>query len=477
MNKSLTNTSEILTIILLLFLFIGIRLLSIYITPLELSADESQYWLWSNNLNWGYFSKPPMIAWIISLSNSLIGDQPFGIRFFAPILHGITGLTIYFLTRKLTENNKEISLISLLIWLSLPIIGVGSFIISTDTPLMLIWSLGLVSIYYAKNQKNHFIWFLSGAIAGFAMLAKYAAVFLPLGLILWLLFGKNEKNLNKFIVLIVYIFGFFIVWSPNLLWNFSNEFSTINHLSDNAVTSSPNFSFFGSFIFLSSQLFVLGPIFFFISIVSVWGFWKDSETHHWIGWFALPVYIIMVIQGFFSEANANWAATALPSLTIFCSIFLKNGKFFPVLGIFINTLISLFIIMIIINGSFNPINLKSDPLRRLKGWETLASNIEKINYEYIVVSRRGVAAPLIYYLRDTNKKIRVISSFENPKNYYQKYYAFKPKENNELLFVSEDKEYLPFGKESFSIIPLKNIKIQVSKNKTRNLYFFHVKRK
>ena len=119
-----------------------------------------------------------MIAWIISLSNSLIGDQPFGIRFFAPILHGITGLTIYFLTRKLTENNKEISLISLLIWLSLPIIVVGSFIISTDTPLMLIWSLGLVSIYYAKNQKNHFIWFLSGAIAGFAMLAKYAAVFL-----------------------------------------------------------------------------------------------------------------------------------------------------------------------------------------------------------------------------------------------------------------------------------------------------------
>ena len=133
--------------------------------------------------------------------------------------------------------------------------------------------------------------------------------------------------------------------------------------------------------------------------------------------------------------------------------------------------------MIIINGSFNPINLKSDPLRRLKGWETLASNIEQINYEYIVVSRRGVAAPLIYYLRDTNKKIRIISSFENPKNYYQKYYAFKPKENNELLFVSEDKEYLPFDKESFSIIPLKNIKIQVSKNKTRNLYFFHVKRK
>ena len=475
MKNLKSNISEIFTLFFVLFLFIGIRIISIFLTPLELSADEGQYWLWSNELNWGYFSKPPMIAWVISLSTFLISDQQFGIRIFAPLFHGFTGLTIYILVKKLSENNRMVSLTSLLIWLSMPIIGVGSFIMSTDTPLMFFWSLGLLSIFYAQNSNKNFAWSLSGGIAGLAMLTKYAAVFLPLGLLLWFLFGK--KKLIKINSLIFYILGFLIIWSPNLIWNLINDFSTISHLSDNAVINAPNFSLIGSVFFLSSQLFVLGPILFFVSIISIWGFWKDSENHHWLGWFAAPVYILMTIQGFFSEANANWAATALPSLTIFCSIFLKNVKLLSILGIFLNILISLFIVLVVIKGSFNPINLNSDPLRRLKGWEILASNIKSIDYKYIVVNRRGIAAPLIYYLRESDLQVRVVSSVKNPANYYQKKYPFNSKESDKFLFVSEIKESFPFAIQEFKITPLKTLETKISKDKERKLYFFHVNRK
>ncbi len=35
------------------------------LTPLNLHGDEAQYWAWSRTLDWGYFTKPPLIAWAI----------------------------------------------------------------------------------------------------------------------------------------------------------------------------------------------------------------------------------------------------------------------------------------------------------------------------------------------------------------------------------------------------------------------------
>ena len=34
--------------------------------PLDLSGDEAYYWDWGRNLDWGYYSKPPGIAWLMA---------------------------------------------------------------------------------------------------------------------------------------------------------------------------------------------------------------------------------------------------------------------------------------------------------------------------------------------------------------------------------------------------------------------------
>ena len=60
------------SLIIIVLIFILLRVFAIISTPLELSADEAQYWLWSKELNWGYFSKPPMIAWLIHISNNIV---------------------------------------------------------------------------------------------------------------------------------------------------------------------------------------------------------------------------------------------------------------------------------------------------------------------------------------------------------------------------------------------------------------------
>ena len=43
--------------------------------PWELSGDEAQYWLWSQTLDLGYYSKPPLLAWFLNGYSILFGDS------------------------------------------------------------------------------------------------------------------------------------------------------------------------------------------------------------------------------------------------------------------------------------------------------------------------------------------------------------------------------------------------------------------
>ena len=60
----------------------------------ELGVDEAQYWVWSQDLSLGYYSKPPLIAWIIWITHLAIGHSSFGVRIFAPIIHFLITLTL-----------------------------------------------------------------------------------------------------------------------------------------------------------------------------------------------------------------------------------------------------------------------------------------------------------------------------------------------------------------------------------------------
>src|SRR5947208_1127731 len=41
--------------------------------PLDLAPDEAHYWDWSRHLDWSYYSKGPLVAWLIRGSCELFG--------------------------------------------------------------------------------------------------------------------------------------------------------------------------------------------------------------------------------------------------------------------------------------------------------------------------------------------------------------------------------------------------------------------
>ena len=53
----------------------------------DLVLDEAQYWTWSRELAFGYFSKPPMIAWVIRGTSELCGNSEACIRSASPVIY------------------------------------------------------------------------------------------------------------------------------------------------------------------------------------------------------------------------------------------------------------------------------------------------------------------------------------------------------------------------------------------------------
>jgi len=467
------------SLIIIVLTFILLRVFAIISTPLELSADEAQYWLWSKKLNWGYFSKPPMIAWLIHVSNNIFGDYDYSIRILAPVIHGINALVIFRLSQEINDNYLA-HFLSSLIWLTLPIVGVGSFLMSTDTPLMLIWTTSLLLTVKAYNSDSVFLWSLAGLIAGLALYAKYAALYLPLGLIIFYIINfQNEQNI-KLRGLFLFLMNFIIVSLPNVIWNYFNNFQTINHLSSNAVIDAPSYSLFGTFTFLIAQIAILGPLLLIVFVLTAYNIKKLNKLSIFLLYFIFPVYILMFIQGFFSEANANWAASALPAITILCGYFLSKRIKFAALTILSNLLICIFILIVSFNGNLIFLDVKSDPLRKLKGWsilsEDLKDTISKEKSNVVLVDRRGIAAELIYYLRNENIKIRVPESSKSPSNHYQLHYPLTDKENKIFYYASENTKIPESYKVGYNAVKVGVSDVQISKKKNRKINIYLIEK-
>src|SRR5438270_2442649 len=71
-----------------------LRIVMLLATPLQLYPDEAQYWWWAQTPDWGYFSKPPLIAWLIGAVTSLCGNGTACVRAASPLLHGLTALVV-----------------------------------------------------------------------------------------------------------------------------------------------------------------------------------------------------------------------------------------------------------------------------------------------------------------------------------------------------------------------------------------------
>ena len=83
---------------------LALRILLLAVSPLNLYADEAQYWRWGETLDWGYYSKPPMIAWLIHAVTSVLGNSEWAVRLPAPFLHTLGAVFLFHLGRDMYDG-------------------------------------------------------------------------------------------------------------------------------------------------------------------------------------------------------------------------------------------------------------------------------------------------------------------------------------------------------------------------------------
>lgn len=436
-----------------------LRLLVIYLSPLELGVDEAQYWLWGQHLDFGYYSKPPLIGWLLGLGDMLFGSSAFATRIFAPFLHLGTALILFFSAKQL--GGIASAQIASLLWLTLPSVGLASFVISTDSVMLLFWSLGLFCILKATgapalNKK----WMLAAGLAiGVAMLAKYAAVYFIIGLAGWMLTRRLTQNphpsftsdITRFAV---FMAGAAIGAAPTWIWNLMNGFVTVRHLGQNANLEVPAYSISSMLEFIAAQAGVIGPVCFVLLIVIFFSRTKtaaETPSKPFFIWFILPPLLVISVQAFLKEANANWAVAAYPAgmllLAIAGSLRMLWRRYLQI-AILVNLTLCIAIAVILAAGSFGIFSPKSDPLRRLRGWAELAENIQNAAQEHhiktIVAHNRATAALLHWHLADQSYQIVIQANENAPANHYERAYPLTDEAPRPLLVLA-DKGKMPQG--------------------------------
>ena len=110
------DTSRLRTMHVLLFLavLLAVRLL-ILLVPVDLIPDEAYYWDWSRKLDLCYFSKPPMIAWLIGLATAVGGTHTWVVRAPAALLNTSTLALLFALgTRMFSRRTGLLALLAFL---------------------------------------------------------------------------------------------------------------------------------------------------------------------------------------------------------------------------------------------------------------------------------------------------------------------------------------------------------------------------
>ena len=234
-------------------------------SPLDLHGDEAQYWAWSRDLDWGYFSKPPLIAWIIAAFTSVFGQAEWAIRLPSALLHSLTTWVIYITTRKVFDSRTGFW--AACFYLFMPGVWLSSTIISTDVPLLLCWALVLNAWAYLRETPSWPRSLQLGLALGFGLLAKYAMLFFLPILGVAILFDKKSRRAllgTKGLAAGALAAALFI---PNIIWNLNHDFATLSHTAENANLSGSLLNPLELLSFWGSQFGVFGPVAFPVLII------------------------------------------------------------------------------------------------------------------------------------------------------------------------------------------------------------------
>ncbi len=399
----------------------AVRVAVLFVSGLDLQADEAQYWVWSTSLDWGYFSKPPLIAWVIALT-AAFGDGDAWVRLAAPLLHGATALLLYGLAARLFGARR--AMWTAIVYATLPAVTYSSALISTDVPLLFLWALALLALDRLLESPTRGRALLLGLAIGFGLLAKYAMAYFLLGMGLLALLDRDARRvlLGRRALEALLVAGLCLL--PNVLWNMNHGWVTAGHTASNAHWAQAFRDPAKGLEFVAAQFGVFGPILLAALGVRLAGLRRRpiGPAERFLLVFSLPVLGLVALQSFVSRAHANWAATAYVAATplVVAWLFAHGRRWLTASTALHGAVFAVF--AAVMSGAV-ALPLDRDPLDRLRGWPAVAGRVGELagaqRVDAILVHDRALMGALLRYLPDPPAPLRIWPGDAAVHNHYE----------------------------------------------------------
>ena len=198
--------------------------------PVDLAGDEAQYWTWSRHLAAGYYSKGPLVAYLIRASCAGLGDSMPAVRLPALLLAAGTSCCTYWLTRKLFGSDR-LALGAFLLGAIVPMFAAGGTLMTIDPPLFFCWALATCFLAKATFDRSRWAWPAAGAAAGLGVLAKYGMLLWPPLVILWLAIDPAGRRWLRSPWPWVMAVSTLLCLTPPLAWNVQHGWVTFHHVA------------------------------------------------------------------------------------------------------------------------------------------------------------------------------------------------------------------------------------------------------
>ena len=420
----------------------ALRVILLAFNQTDLFVDEAQYWLWGQELAPGYYSKPPMIGWVIRAFTEIGSDAPFWIRLPGPLFHAATALILGGIAARLFT--PRIALLVALAYITLPMVAVGSLLISTDTIMFPFLAAALLGYLHLIERASTKVALLTGVALGLAFLSKYAAIYYLICAGLAAIAVPHARLPLRSILAV--LAAFLITISPNLIWNIANGFTTVQHTLDNAnwvrdpgARAGLNLS--GWAEFFAAQFAVIGPVLFAALLIAAATWRRRSPPQRLLIVFALPILLIVCAQALLDQAYANWAASAYLAGTIAAIAWLASKHHaFLIASFAINA--ALCLLFPIAATAPEALTRQGQPLLnryigRTEMTEAILDQARAMGVSTIVAEDRDILADLFYTARDSDLTIRAVPPQYRAPHHYALKFPYQAA-NETILFVQRD---------------------------------------
>lgn len=422
--------------VLLIGVFL-LRIIYLLVSPLDLISDEAYYWDWSRRLDWCYYSKPPMIAWLNWLSTTSLGATTFAVRLTAAVL-GTFGLTFVFLLGR-DLFDARVGLLATMLAAFTPGNALQSALMTIDVPFLFFWCGSLWTFWrFVNADKRATAWAIAtGLMIGFGILSKQTMLgYLPLAALFLLINPEDRRRLFswRFGLMSVICLSFL---SPIVIWNASHDWITFqhtaSHFDENTIGLGTRLS--RSAEFIGSQIGAVSPILWLVMVtvfLAAIRYHKSlNRQEQFLLCFSFAPLMGVVALSLKQRLEPNWPAAFYPAaFVLIAACFCRVSEFSQRLNIsrwvtkasVVNAAIctTLFYVTSISLPYTSMAGSSIDFTSRLRGWSELAREVEarlpadyaRRNTPIIATTGRSFISELAFYLPSQTKISRWTSSQE-----------------------------------------------------------------